>query len=410
MRKSFKKMFISLLATCTIVTGMIPASAQAKAPKLSKSSVKMYVGKKNTIRIVNHTGNVKWSSSNKEVAALIPNSNQDSVTVRALQKGNAVIKATTADGRKLQCTVNVKNPSLNMTKKRMKAGRTFMLRLTGATVKSYTSDNTKVAWVTSKGEVTANREGSAVIKVTDTLGRTYLCTVEVMPEKTPKKELTVRQKRYKEERERWISENITEDMNDVQKVKRVLAFLVSWTYGKAPSGDVPTNITRIGNCYDGAKVFADYCNAAGLRAEVWNVPDEMLKYDEWTLHACTHVWIDGVERIVNSTPENTAGIIFKDEKAYSDYFLGKDISDSEYEVYRDDYREWFIEMVALERKAVIESGMHVHDWQPSEYYNENGELTLKYEYCPWPECDILKLPDGTLMSKEEYEARFGPED
>ena len=70
-------------------------------------------------------------------------------------------------------------PSLSVTKKTLKAGGTFTLKVKNGTAKSWKSSATKVATVTAKGVVTALKKGSATITATLKDGSTLKCKVTV---------------------------------------------------------------------------------------------------------------------------------------------------------------------------------------------------------------------------------------
>lgn len=74
----------------------------------------------------------------------------------------------------------------NATKK-VKAGAKLQIVLDGVKAKSYKSDNTAVATVSSKGAVTAKLAGTAKITVTTKTGKKLVLTVKVSDVKAPKK-------------------------------------------------------------------------------------------------------------------------------------------------------------------------------------------------------------------------------
>ncbi|WP_313134536.1 Ig-like domain-containing protein [Anaerocolumna sp.] len=116
--------------------------------------------------------NLTWTSSNEKVAKVSNNG-----TVKAISGGTAVIKVQTADKKITKfCVVNVVEPvtniKLNKTSYVMGVGKRFTLK---ATVEANTATNPKVKWSTSnskvatvdsKGVVTAKSLGTVVITVT----------------------------------------------------------------------------------------------------------------------------------------------------------------------------------------------------------------------------------------------------
>ena len=135
---------------------------------------------------------VKWTTSNSAVATV--NSNGK---VTAKGKGTAIIKATAADGsgENATCTVTVVTPkksvssvTLKKTSLTMQVGKTEILKVTvkptNAVIKNviWTSSNTKVATVDSKGKVKAIGKGTATITATaaDGSGKNAACKVTVV--------------------------------------------------------------------------------------------------------------------------------------------------------------------------------------------------------------------------------------
>ena len=135
---------------------------------------------------------VKWTTSSSAVATV--NSNGK---VTAKGKGTAIIKATAADGsgENATCTVTVVTPkksvssvTLNKRSLTMQVGKTEILKVTvkptSAVIKNviWTSSNTKVATVDSKGKVKAIGKGTATITATaaDGSGKNAACKVTVV--------------------------------------------------------------------------------------------------------------------------------------------------------------------------------------------------------------------------------------
>lgn len=98
--------------------------------------------------------------------------------ITAKKKGTATITAKVS-GKSYKCKVTVKNPYLNATKKNLEVNKTYTLKLTGATAKKYTSSKKSVATINSKGKITAVKEGTSTITVTDSNKKTYKCVITV---------------------------------------------------------------------------------------------------------------------------------------------------------------------------------------------------------------------------------------
>ena len=123
--------------------------------------------------VENSKGATTYKSSDKKVAKV---STKGKIT--ALKKGMATITVTNNDVSK-SFKITVKNPKLNKTKKTLKKGDTFKLKITGKVGKqTYTSNNKKVATVSKNGKITAKKKGNATITV-KTNGMKLKCTIKV---------------------------------------------------------------------------------------------------------------------------------------------------------------------------------------------------------------------------------------
>lgn len=158
-------------ATCVVTVKAVAV----KSVKLNKTSANINVGStlslKATVNPTNATNKaVTWKSSNPSVASVSANG-----TVKGLKAGTVTITCTTKSGSKVaKCTVTVKTVKaksikLNRNSVVMDAGRTYVLTATvspsNTTNKKviWTSSNTKVAKVDSKGKITGVGKGKAVI-------------------------------------------------------------------------------------------------------------------------------------------------------------------------------------------------------------------------------------------------------
>lgn len=178
------------MASCLVKVG-----TPVKGITLSVSSKTLYVGDPSldisaTLTPANATDkSLEWSSSDPEVASIAPGAALRAV-IKPLKPGKTTITATTKDGGfTASCEVTVKRHvsgvSLNKASLTLYVGETESLAATvapeDASDKSvaWSSDNSAVASV-SNGKVTANKPGSAVIKVvTNDLSKEAACTVTV---------------------------------------------------------------------------------------------------------------------------------------------------------------------------------------------------------------------------------------
>lgn len=147
-----------------------PAAKLAKQRFSQKSS--MYVKQRAQLSIKG--ADVKYSSSKTSVAAV---SKKGLITAK--KKGKAVI---TVENSKyiFKISLTVKNPKLNKTKKTLKKGKSFKLKIKGKVgLAKFKSSNKKVASVSSSGKIKAKRKGKATITVT-TNGKIKLkCKIKV---------------------------------------------------------------------------------------------------------------------------------------------------------------------------------------------------------------------------------------
>ena len=167
-----KKAAFAAVLAAAVSASVKTAPAQA-AVKLDKKSVTMYAGQTVTLRLTGTKKNVKWTSAKKAVASV-----NKKGKITAKKAGKTVIKAAVSR-KTYTCKVTVKNPYLNKKNVTLEAWDVMKLELNGAVAETFASSDKTVASVGTSGTVTARKEGTAVITVTDTKGRTYTCTVTV---------------------------------------------------------------------------------------------------------------------------------------------------------------------------------------------------------------------------------------
>ena len=140
---------------------------------LSATSVTVALGDYTTISLRGATLK-SFKSSNTAVATITK-----AGKITAKKKGTATITAYDTKNRKYTCKVKVEAPVLSKTSLSLDVGATATLTLTGNTQKvTWSSSNTTVATVSSKGKVTAKAAGTATIKAK--VGhKTYSCALTV---------------------------------------------------------------------------------------------------------------------------------------------------------------------------------------------------------------------------------------
>ena len=169
-----KRKFLSFVIILTLIFALFPSTAEAASKvKINKTKTTIYVGKTETLKISGTNKTVKWTTSNKNVATV---SRKGKVTAK--KTGTATITAKVS-GKKYNCKVTVKKPYINCSSKTLYVSDTYTLKLTGTSIKSIKSSNTKVATVSNKGKVTAKKAGTATITITGKDKKTYKCKITV---------------------------------------------------------------------------------------------------------------------------------------------------------------------------------------------------------------------------------------
>ncbi|MCI8496020.1 MAG: hypothetical protein HFI74_10135 [Lachnospiraceae bacterium] len=168
--KTGKRVCAIFLAVVMMVL-MLPI--QGKAAALDQTKAVVYVGSKITLKLKGSSGKISWNSSDKSVAVV---DNKGRVTAR--KPGKSVITAKYKK-KSYQCRVTVKKPYLNSTKKTLKKGKTYTLKLTGTKAVSWHSSKKSVASVSGNGKVTAKKSGNAVITCKGKDGKSYRCKITV---------------------------------------------------------------------------------------------------------------------------------------------------------------------------------------------------------------------------------------
>lgn len=174
MKKILKVFVAALFAAVMTVTLFIPAlEASAANVGLNRTKIVLVAGQAYTLRLTGTKKTPAWSSSDKKIASVSKKG-----VFKGLKKGSATIQAKL--GKKTyKCRVTVEEPKISLTKKTVKAGTSFALKLNGTkrTASWYTSDK-KIASVNKNGVVKALRAGKA--RITAKLGgKSYVCAVTV---------------------------------------------------------------------------------------------------------------------------------------------------------------------------------------------------------------------------------------
>lgn len=149
--------------------GVVYLYAQWTKVGINTKSKTIYVGSSYTLKLTG-TSIKKATSSNKKVATVSANGK-----VTAKKEGTATITLTGKNKKTYKCKITVKKPYINVTKKTLKVGKTFKLKLTGTTIKKAYSSNKKIATVSSDGKVKAKKKGTVIITLKGKDGKSYKC-------------------------------------------------------------------------------------------------------------------------------------------------------------------------------------------------------------------------------------------
>ena len=147
---------------------------KTKTIKVNTSSKTLYVKQSFTIKASASDGaELKYSSSNTKAVSV-----NSKGKVTAKKKGSATITVSSATAYNI-VKIKVINPTLNKTKKTLKVGDSFKLKIKGKIgAAKFSSDNKKVAAVSKSGKITAKKKGKAVITV-KTNGLKLKCAIKV---------------------------------------------------------------------------------------------------------------------------------------------------------------------------------------------------------------------------------------
>ena len=168
-------------AKCTVTVKNAPKSVKLNTNKLTKGVGDTYQLKATITK--NTLTTLKWSSSNSRIVSV---NSKGKITPKKV--GTAVITVKTHNGKTAKCTVRIKNApktvKLNRTTATRGVGDTYQLKATitknTLTTLRWSSSNSRIVSVNSKGKITPKKVGTAVITVKTHNGKTAKCKVKVM--------------------------------------------------------------------------------------------------------------------------------------------------------------------------------------------------------------------------------------
>lgn len=168
----FSKVVTFMLMLCLMFT-LIPSTTYASTLRMKNTNPEVYVGKTIQLKLLGTSKKAKWVSGNTSIATV----NSKGV-VKAKKPGYVTIRATVGN-KVAKAGVLVNKPKLNKYVKTLNKGETFTLKLTGATVKKWSSSNRKVASVSSNGKVKALAGGKTTITCVNSSGYSRTCKIIV---------------------------------------------------------------------------------------------------------------------------------------------------------------------------------------------------------------------------------------
>lgn len=173
--------------TARIGKRKVICTIKVEIPKISNKSIKMVKGERTTLKITGTAQKIIWKSSRKNIATV-----NSKGMVMAKAKGSTVITAV-VNKKLYTCKVSVQSPYLKKTNLTLKPLQSIVLKLYGTTRKpKWASSDTSIVTVNSTGNITAKKEGVAVIYAM--IGKIkYNCRVTV---KTPTPEKGSRENPY----------------------------------------------------------------------------------------------------------------------------------------------------------------------------------------------------------------------
>lgn len=164
-----------------------PALAASESKQIADKRVVMNVSDSKELKIdgVSYSDkDVVWSSSDKSVATI-----SKLGKVKAKRPGYVKIKAVIRPNKTFRrdkkivryFEVKIRKPKLNVTKKRLAFGKSFLLRLKYADAVHFSTSNSEVVLVDDGGCVKAVGAGAAIVTCKDNHNVTYQCQIDVSP-------------------------------------------------------------------------------------------------------------------------------------------------------------------------------------------------------------------------------------
>lgn len=164
MKRLISSIYIILFILLNIVYApiIIPdigyKQVQAATFILNKTEITLYVNETYTLSVNGVTQKIRWSTSNKTIATV-----SSKGKIKGIKQGTTTITASIGL-TKLNCSVTVNNPTINIETLELELGSSYWLSMLGAfgPVTWMSSDNT-IASINKNGLVMGRTEGTAII-------------------------------------------------------------------------------------------------------------------------------------------------------------------------------------------------------------------------------------------------------
>lgn len=182
--KQSKRALSLFLVVIFLASLALPMDAFAGA-KLNVSEKTMYVCQEYRLKLEGTTKEVKWTSSNSDIASVDNNG-----LVLAKAKGSTTITAKLGNAS-YKCKLTIKSPKINQKRVLMFKKTEYKLKMYGPKALEWKSSDTKIAKVDENGVVTAIKAGSAKITCLASNGKKYKCEIVVSPADPNKKMIAI---------------------------------------------------------------------------------------------------------------------------------------------------------------------------------------------------------------------------
>ena len=334
--KKFKKIIAAILIVSVSMTGTMALTTDTAAakstPKLSKKSVLIAKGGRQTIKLKSGSG--KWKIQNPKVAK-IKKKSKKSVTIVPVKAGKTVLTCKSG-GKTLKCQVKVLNNKVGKVKQEINPEGTRPMCV-GETA-SYTAGlpagislkdwkaNSKLAKVTVKTKpdpdtggtlltikLKARKPGREKVRLTflengDTASQTLAITI--IGGFRGKTKAAKTEKNYKKWRKKTITTMAKSDMSTWEIIDAIGHLISTGSYGsKGGTNGMQLWYGGNGTCVSGAKMMNDFMKDLGIKSKVRFMGDKANKKDIYgytimymSQHKNTWIKLGGKQYELNPQP------------------------------------------------------------------------------------------------------------